>query len=150
MKHLQSSMFIAAACALSVSVSAQTTPTSGGSTPSTYGTNNKVTITGCLERAKDGAASSDRTAFMLNNIAPATPAMTGTTGTSGSEQKPKATSYRLDAEDSKLSAHVGHKIEVTGVVADNPMNTTGTSGAATEAPKFKVETVKMIASSCTP
>jgi hypothetical protein len=87
----------------------------------------------------------------LNNIVPNAPAAMGTAGTSGSEKAPKATSYRLDAEDSKLSPHVGHKIEVTGTVEDRSMSATGTppaSASSTEAPKFKVETVKMIASSC--
>lgn len=151
MKRLQSSIFATVACALTVSASAQTTPTAGAATQPLFDAN-KVTITGCLERAKDSAAASDRTTFVLNNIAPAAPAMTGTAGTSGSEKTPKASSYRLDGEDSKLSPHVGHKIEVTGTVEDGPMGTTGTtagSGSAAEAPKFKVQTVKMIASSCT-
>jgi hypothetical protein len=152
MKRLQLSMFAAVACALTVGVSAQTTPATSGVNQPTFGANNKITITGCLERTKEGAAASDRTAFMLNNISPNAPAMTGTAGTSGSEEKPKATAYRLDGEDSKLSGHVGHKIELTGTVDDRTMSTTGTAGtggSASEAPKFKVETVKMIASSCT-
>jgi hypothetical protein len=152
MKRFQSSMFVAAACALTVSVSAQTPPPAGVTQP-TFGADKKVTITGCLERSKESTAS-DRTTFMLNNIvpsSPAAPAATGTAGTSGSEKAPRATSYRLDGEDSKLSPHVGHKMEITGTVEDKPMSATGTpvaSGSGTEAPKFKVETVKMIASSC--
>ena len=150
MKRLQSSMFAAVACAFTVSVSAQTPlPTEGVSQP-TFGADKKVTITGCLERSKESVATNDR--FVLNNIVPNAPAMAGTAGTSGSETAPKATSYRLDAEDSKLSSHVGHKMEITGTVEDRPMSATGTpgaSGSAPEAPKFKVETVKMIASSCT-
>jgi hypothetical protein len=150
MKRLQSSMFAAVACALTVSVSAQTTPATGGVSQPTFGAGKKVTISGCLERSKESVATNDR--FVLNNVVPDAPAMAGTAGTSGSEKAPKATSYRLDAEDSKLSPHVGHKIEITGMVEDHPMSATGTpgaSGSAPEAPKFKVETVKMIASSCT-
>jgi hypothetical protein len=150
MKRLQSSMFAAVACALTVSVSAQTTPPTGGVSQPTFGADKKVTITGCLERSKESVATNDR--FVLNNIVPNAPAMTGTAGTSGSEKAPKATSYRLDGEDSKLSPHIGHKVEITGTVEERSMSTTGTpgaSGSASEAPKFKVETVKMIASSCT-
>jgi hypothetical protein len=76
----------------------------------------------------------------------------GTARTSGSEKAPTATSYRLDAEDSKLSPHVGHKIEITGTVEDRPMSgpgRPGASGSVRDAPKFKVDAVKMIASSCT-
>jgi hypothetical protein len=149
MKRLQSSMFAAVACALAVSASAQTTPPTGGVTQPTFGADKKVTITGCLERSKESVATGDR--FMLNNIVPNAPSMTGTTGTSGSEKAPKASSYRLDGDDSKLSPHLGHKIEITGTVEDLPMSagTPAASGWATEAPKLKVETVKMIASSCT-
>ena len=149
MKRLQSSMFAAVACALAVSASAQTTPPAGGVTQPTFGADMKVTITGCLERSTESVATNAR--FMLNNIVPNAPSMTAMVGTSGSEKAPKASSYRLDGDDSKLSPHLGHKIEITGTVEDRPMSagTPAASGWATEAPKLKVETVKMIASSCT-
>ena len=150
MKRLQSSLVAAVACALTVSVAAQTTPPAGGVSQPTFGAHKKVTITGCLERSNESVATNDR--FVLNNIVPNAPAMPGTAGTSGSERVPKVTSYRLVAEDSKLSRHLGHKIEITGTVENRPMSAPGTpgaSGSAREAPKFKVEAVKMIASSCT-
>ena len=154
MKRLQSGMFAAVACAFTVSVSAQTTPPTGGVTQPAFGADKKVTITGCLERSKESVATNDR--FMLNNIVPNPPAPMGTAGaagTSGSDKAPKASSYRLAGDDSKLAPHVGHQIELTGTVEDQARSaTTGaatTSGAVPEAPKFKVETVKMIASSCT-
>ena len=150
MKRLQSGMFAAVACAFTVSVSAQTTPPTGGVTQPAFGADKKVTITGCLERSKESVATGNR--FVLNNIVPNAPAMTGAAGTSGSEKAPSASSYRLDAEDSKLSTHVGHKVEITGTIEERPTSPTGTTGAtgsAPEAPKFKVEAVKMIASSCT-
>jgi hypothetical protein len=146
-------MFAAVACAFTVSVSAQTTPSTEGASQPTFGADKadkKVTITGCLERSKESVATNDR--FVLNNIVPDAPTTVGTAGTSGSEKALKATSYRLDAEDSKLSPHLGHKIEITGTLEDRPMSATGTpgaSGSAPEAPTFKVDAVKMIASSCT-
>jgi hypothetical protein len=148
MKRLQSSLFAAVGCALTVSVSAQTTALTGGVSKPTFGAGETVTITGCLERSNESVATNDR--FVLNNIVPNAPAMAGTAVTSGPE-RPNVTSYRLAAEDSKLSRHVGHKIEITGTVEDRQMNAAGASGAtgsARDAPKFKVETVKMIASSC--
>jgi hypothetical protein len=150
MKRLQSSMFAAVACAVTVSVSAQTPPSTGGVSQPTFGADKKVTVTGCLERSKESVATNDR--FVLNNIVPSALTTVGTAGASGSEKPLKATSYRLDAEDSKLSPHLGHKIEITGTLEDRPTSATGTpaaSGSAPEAPKFKVEAVKMIASSCT-
>ena len=150
MKRFQTSMFTAIACAVTVSVSAQTPPPTGGATPPEFGAHKKITITGCLERTKDSTAA-NRTTFMLNNIVSDSPAATGTAGTSGSEKAPRASSYRLEGEDSKLSPHVGHKIAITGTVEDRPMSATGTpaaSASSADAPKMKVDTVKMIASSC--
>jgi hypothetical protein len=68
-----------------------------------------------------------------------------------------AASYRLDADESKLTPHVGHKVEITGTIdrdaAAPRTSTSGSSGASTSArtsaPKLKVEEIKMIASSCT-
>src|SRR5437763_13900458 len=73
----------------------------------------KITITGCVERADQVAApgtlgtTTDSLHFVLINIpAPAV-------GTSGS--KPSARSmhkgYRLDGDAEKLNPHVGHKVE---------------------------------------
>jgi hypothetical protein len=151
MKRMQSGVFAAVVCAAAVSLSAQTpppTPPAGAPTQPSYGASNKVTVTGCVERAKDsasptgtsGAAATDTTKFVLNNVA-GSPTAPETAGTSGSA-KPIASSYRLDAEDSKISPHVGHKIEVTGTVDEKAMG----AGAA----KLKVDTVKMIAATCTP
>jgi len=79
-----------------------------------------------------------------------------------------ASSYRLDADDSKLSPHVGHKVEVTGTLDKSmssstaPSGSTSTgstasgaagtsasaSGSSSTSPKLKVDSVRMIASSC--
>jgi hypothetical protein len=63
-----------------------------------------------------------------------------------------ATSYRLDADESKLTPHVGHKVEVTGTVEEqassSPAGGAGASASMSGGPKLKVDTVKMIASSC--
>ncbi len=154
MKRFYSSVFAVAACALSVSVSAQSTPATGGVSQPTFGASKSVTITGCLERAKSGASAgavSDMNTFTLKSITSDTPGATGTTGTSGTANAPVASSYRLDGEDSKLSPHVGHKVEITGTVEDRPMGVTDTPAASTsspEAPTLKVSSVKMIAASC--
>jgi hypothetical protein len=153
MKLRQSSMCVAVACTLAAGVSAQTTPLTGGASQPTFGAEKKVTVTGCLERSSQSVATNDR--FVLNNVVPSGPAAADTVGTSGSEKPLKATSYRLDAEDSKLSPHVGHKIEITGTVEQRPKSAaatprpTGSTGSTPEAEKFTVEAVKMIASSCT-
>jgi hypothetical protein len=65
--------------------------------------------------------------------------------------------YRLDADDSKLTPHVGHKVEITGTLdsasssaaSTSPAGSSSTASAAS-GPKLKVDNVKMIATSCTP
>jgi len=90
-------------------------------------------------------------------------ATTGTTGTSGSapsafmlmsaekpagatSSAPIASSYRLDAVDSKLSPHVGHKVEISGTLQPP---TGPAASSATASPTLKVDNVKMLAATCT-
>lgn len=132
--------------------------TSQAQTPTTSAKDSKVTVTGCIQRASAeaptgtsgtaGAAAPD-TQFILAN------ATTGssTAGTSGSAMA-TAPRYRLDdAAASKITPHVGHKVEVSGTV-DEPsrsMSSTPTAGATSTgaaAPKLKVDSIKMIASTC--
>jgi len=105
-----------------------------------------ITVEGCITRGASGGATAGTTgstgappaAFMLTSaMKPA-----GATATA-----PIASSYRLDAIDSKLSPHVGHKVEITGTVQpDSP----SASAAAKASPTLKVDNVKMIAATCTP
>jgi hypothetical protein len=65
---------------------------------------------------------------------------------------PTASKYRLDTDDSKVSPHVGHKVEITGTVEEQPGTAQGTTGTTTATtanePKLKVDSVKMISSTC--
>jgi hypothetical protein len=141
----------------------------------------QVTFSGCIERAPSAsggsasataspsgtsASASATPAFILTNVSPA--ASGGTVGTAGSttagsttaSSTKTATKYRLDADASKLTPHVGHKVEVTGTIdeqsssasspsttASSPSSSAASSAAGME-PKFKVESVKMVAASC--
>ena len=110
----------------------------------------KITITGCVERADQMASPGastlgttvDSLSFVLRDMPPSGTA--GTTGVKGNTASDKG--YRLDADVAKLNPHVGHKVEITGYV-DAPA---ATNGAATSVngPKVKVETIKMIAETC--
>ena len=110
-----------------------------------------ITVEGCIQRSASATATSGATGtagsaaseagFML--MSAAKPA--GTSGSSASSA-PIASSYRLDAADSKLSPHVGHKVEISGTL--DSASSGGASAAA--APKLKVDNVKMIAATCTP
>jgi hypothetical protein len=161
MKRARSGIFAALACATAVTLSAQTPPPSETQTPPAGAKQgrsmdeNRVTVTGCVERAKSdtaptgtaGAASaSDNTKFVLNNVT-SSPSSPGTAGTSGSA-RPTASSYRLDADDAKLTEHVGHKVSITGTVEKQASATGATRSAS--APKLKVESVTHISPTCTP
>lgn len=136
-----------------------------------------VTITGCIQRATETPAGTTGTTgttrmdtkFVLKNamMGPASgtstttppsspPSTTPPTTTPPTTTPPAATppaagtstmssgtEYRLDADDSKLSPHVGHKVEIKGKLDE----TAGTS-TTTMAPKLKVDSIKMISSSC--
>jgi hypothetical protein len=147
---------LVSATGVGVALHAQTTAGSSNA--------NKVTVTGCIQRgASDaptgtsgtaGAAIPD-TQFILANAS----AGTSTAGTSGTTSPPSSAAavaprYRLDDDAaSKVTPHVGHKVEVIGTV-DEPSRSagaTGTSGATSTgaaAPKLKVDSIRMIASTC--
>jgi len=105
---------------------------------------NTVTVEGCIQKGAaatpactTGTTGSNASAFMLTSAAkPAT----------SKDTAPIASSYKLSADDSKLTPHVGHKVEISGTV-EPP---SASASAATAAPTLKVDNVKMIAATCTP
>jgi hypothetical protein len=106
----------------------------------------KITITGCVERADQMASAGtvgttvDSQSFVLITVPPAG-GVAGTSGTKGSDK-----GYRLDGDKEKLNPHVGHKVEITGAL-DEAASTNAAAGSAT-GPKLKVDTIKMIAETC--
>jgi hypothetical protein len=52
----------------------------------------------------------------------------------------------------KITPHVGHKVEITGTIdaVSSSTGATGTTGATSSAaaPKLKVDSIKMMASTC--
>jgi hypothetical protein len=109
-----------------------------------------VTVMGCLERRAPGAigttgaaGAADAPAFILTKVMKPT----GTAGSSSAA--PPASTYRLDADEKKLSEHVGRKVEITGKVADRSAGASASKGGGSDLPQLKVDSVKMIASTCT-
>jgi hypothetical protein len=89
--------------------------------------------------------------FTLTNAAAA--GASAPVGTAGGPSATVAKTYRLDAAESMISPHVGHKVEITGTVEDQPGSSagepaTGAAASATAAPKLKAESVKMVATTC--
>jgi hypothetical protein len=124
---------------------------------------NAITVTGCLRSADQmavgtsgssvGTASGGRSAndsstkFVLTNAASSgSPAETS--GTSGAKGASPATGYRLDADESKLTSHVGHKVEISGTI-ENPGSTSAAADDAfSGAPRLKVVSIRTLASNC--
>ena len=120
-----------------------------------------ITVSGCIQRAGEsptgtsgtaGAAGAARatseTKFLLTSAA-MSPA--GTTGTAGTPPTTAvASEYRLDADDAKLTPHVGHKVEISGVIQEpsSAASSQPPTASAANAPKLKVDTVKMVAPTC--
>jgi len=127
-------------------LSAQTTAAPGQQAGSAK-TPDKITITGCVERADQmqGASTvgttTDSMHFVLVNI-PSSEAV----GTSGSTAAAMDKGYRLDAEPEKLNPHVGHKVEISGYV--DAAATTSGAASSVNGPMVKVESVKMLSETC--
>jgi hypothetical protein len=110
-------------------------------------------VTGCLERRASASnatpgpagapASNDAPSFVLTKVM----RPTGTAGSTSAASAPA--SYRLDADDSKLSGHVGEKVEITGQLAARSDSAGASRAVTADAPRLKVDSVKMIAKTCT-
>ena len=131
--------FIAAA------LTAQTT-TAPQQQPATPKTPDKITITGCVERADQmaGAATLGTTVdslhFVLINL-PEGPV--GTSGTKAGIDK----GYRLDADVEKLNPHVGHNVEIVGFV-EEPAAAINGPATSVNGPMVKVDSIKMLSETC--
>lgn len=60
------------------------------------------------------------------------------------------TTYQLQGDTSKLSAHVGHEVQITGSTTSASTATSPTAGAATSAtqPTLTVQSMKHISKTC--
>jgi hypothetical protein len=158
-KTLLTGTFALLACAGLAATQAQTpTPTREPSTQTPSATTPQrpsssmpaaqtVTIQGCIQRntqtssattGATGTAGSTTEAFILANaMKPA-----ASTGTAGATAPPMsiASSYRLDADASKLSPHVGHKVEITGTLEDRMAGRSAPSTPAASTPQTSTST----------
>jgi hypothetical protein len=116
-----------------------------------------ITVTGCIQRASQAPTGTTGTAapasatkepqFILAN---ASLSASGTAGTAGTTPPTTAVAseYRLDADEAKLTPHIGHKVEITGTPEAAPRATQPPAASAANAPKLKVDSVKMVAATC--
>ena len=110
----------------------------------------RVTVTGCVERADQMAGNTatttvDSLSYVLIKAQPEKP--TGTAGVAADRNAAPDRLYRLDGKQEELNPHVGHKVEVTGTVAEVATAPAGAT-SSTNAPRLKVEAVKMLEPTC--
>ena len=146
---------IAASFVATVGLSAQqappTTPPAapGGAqqpAPSAQASQSKtVTLSGCIQNAPApaGAAASAATApkFVLSTKGGGATGAGAPVGTSGTAMR-----YQLDGEEKAISPHLNHQVEITGTV--QPAGAAAAAGASGAGPTLKVDSVKMVAATC--
>src|SRR5213593_1123418 len=113
----------AIALGVTVAVLAQDAPSSQTSQSTSAKT---ITVTGCVQRAQPGptgtggttgaASSATETKFLLTNASIKPMGTAGTSGTTNPASTAVASEYRLNADDAKLTPHIGHKVEISGTV----------------------------------
>lgn len=146
----------AVACAMTCAALAQTQTPPPKTAPDQRPSSNvnRVTVSGCVERADQMQSASatttvDSMEFVL--IKPTAAKPTGTTGSTDIAREPAGPTsdrmYRLDAPVEQLNLHVGHKVEVTGTLADSATAPAG-AGSTTNVPRLKVDSVKMLDATC--
>jgi len=150
-KILSFKVLITVACLVAISVTPQTAGASNSSS-------DRTTVAGCLTRATSHAATGKAgaptyvTTFVITNTGSGTSRLIATSGTTGTRNSDSA-AYRLDADYNQLYPHLGHIIEVVGVVQeqknDDIASAVGSPRSFLDLPKLRVESVKVLSSICT-
>jgi hypothetical protein len=131
-------------------------------------TPNTVTISGCIQSAPATTAAAPAARpeapgatapgagerrFVLANASMTAGGESragGAVGTAGTTE----TRYQLEGDAAMISPHMNHRVEITGMLQSSAASPTGAEraapGATAAAPILKVESVKMVADTCTP
>jgi hypothetical protein len=140
--------------AASIALAAQATSTSSAQASASPRAQNAITVTGCVLKADQpagastaeapaaGASASKEAKFVLTNVMPG--GANEPTGTSGGAGNASSVKYPLGADASKLTPHVGHRVEITGAFEPAAAVAVGTSSV----PTLKVDSIKMVSSTC--
>ncbi len=116
----------------------------------TAGTAGATATTGTAGAAPDAAAPN----FILTNASASSadsPAATSTQGAAPAASAPVSQTYRLIANATALTPHVGKKLELTGTLEDQPAatgTTESSAGSDRNTPALRVQSGKVVAASC--
>ncbi len=146
--------------ALLIAVAVAAGPAAQGTQRGAGSTADRVTVSGCVERAQPngsvagtavGTSSSPNTADRDANTSQPLDAFL-LTGASATTQAAKGElkTYALEGHESELGGHTGHRVEVTGRLAPPRSSGQGAGRAAatTGVQRIVVEAVKMIETGC--
>jgi hypothetical protein len=112
-----------------------------------------ITVIGCVEPA-DQTRKNDDSKYKLSHAKQTKNDSTSSTGTSGStSQSQNASTYRLDnSKDSTLAQDVGTQVEIIAVIeppdTTSPTGTSGSNTSSANEPKLKVESIRVISTTC--
>jgi hypothetical protein len=145
------SLMAAAALAAAAPVLAQDRPAA----PAAVG---KITVVGCVERAdqvlsrENLGTTVDSLTFVLVKAEEGKASDQPAAAPRANEQDAGKT-YRLDVDEDTIKRHVGHRVEITALKPPNvPVGTSGRADAepagANPPPLLKVESVKLLSSTC--
>ena len=144
---LRIAILVAIGIAIVASVTAQE-PASRAAVPSPD--KDTIVVTGCVQRAAQLPTGTSGTVGAVGDVDSSKFILTKAAAAS-SQASPASQTYKLDADDSLLTTHVGHQVEITGML-DSAKATPGAAGdpapPAASGSKLKVTSVKMIAAAC--
>lgn len=132
-----------------MAVVAAQTPSRTSSGASSTASPQTITVTGCVTPDTMATPSTDSPRFVLSSIEPQ-----GGAGTppASSAARSTVTGYTLKpAADVNLSAHLNHKVQITGTLdtATSPTSTQPSSSNTSSAmPALRVTSLKMVSSTC--
>jgi len=119
------------------------------------GQSKTVTLSGCIQNAPaasasagGASASASEQKFVLSTKPASGAAAGNAVGTSGTSMR-----YQLEGDTKAISPHLNHQVEITGTVDNSSASGAGASASAAGAgaasgPMLKVESVKMVAATC--
>ena len=146
--NVWSSTLAAMTIVTGAAVTAAQQPTTSA-TSSQHSDKDMVTVTGCLqEGASGGSASSSNSSkhFILANakMSSGSSSTSSSSTPTTSSTAPSGTSYVLDGSSTELRPHVNHEVQITGRLDNKGSSSSSTSSG----PKINVESVRMVAQSC--
>jgi hypothetical protein len=148
-RRIWSATLGAIVCATTAALLAQTPPPAQSSQSASA---KSITVAGCIQRAEKAPTGTAGTAGAVSSAADIKFVLTNAAMSPAGATSPPATSvaseYKLDADDAKLTPHVGHKVEITGTVEAARTMSQPPAASAANAPTLKVDNVKMVAPTC--